>query len=89
MNTVPLSIYAEQPECPWCETTQVEQLSLSGQGHLLVTDSQGQRIGYVSSQFVEEIPGAFAKRILADVGTPMEPVYYLPTTETYTILLDG
>ena len=69
-------------------TTQL-QTSLSGLGNLLITDSQGRRIGLVGDQFVNEIPGAFGSSLPGGLGIPTDPTYHLPLTETYSILLDG
>ena len=58
-------------QCPFCSgrsggETRFNELRLEGNpfshAHLLITDSQGRRIGYVGSQFVNEIPGASAVR---------------------------
>jgi VCBS repeat-containing protein len=98
LGIVPISKYAEQPVCPWASNTrafatatggQAEQVWLTGQGHLLIADSQGRRIGYVGNQFVNEVPGAYESIIDNGLGVEQEPIYTLPLTETYTILLDG
>lgn len=95
LGAIPISTYAQSPQCPWCDgacvegATQRGQTWLSGGGHLLITDSQGRRIGYVGDQFVSEVPGAFGTVPPGGLGLPAEPIYNLPVTETYTILLDG
>jgi Tol biopolymer transport system component len=97
LGIVPISQYAELPVCPWCSNNGVgtqgastsSEVRLTGGGHLLITDSQGQRLGYDGNQLVSEIPGAYASAIDAGVGIELEPIYVLPLTETYTILLDG
>jgi hypothetical protein len=92
---IPISVYAQPPVCPWCGgtgaqvTTAHYQVWLDGGGHLLITDGQGRRIGFVGDQFVNEIPGAFDTLPLGGLGLPVEPIYSLPITQTYTILLDG
>jgi hypothetical protein len=88
-GVIAISAYSVQPVCPWCTSTLVDELWLAGEGHLLITDSQGRRIGYTGSQFVSEIPDAYANVIPTGLGTASEPVYYLPITESYTILVDG
>lgn len=84
-------------KAPW-ENAQTElgseaqgsaKVLLSGPGHLLITSSQGARIGYDGNHLMNEISGARVQVIYAGLGTPMEPVYVLPVTDTYTILLDG
>jgi len=96
LGIVPISKYAEQPICPWCSGTKAlngsspaGQVWLTGAGHLLITDGQGRRIGYVGNQFVNEIPGAYEGAVDGGLGVELEPIYTLPLTDTYTILLDG
>lgn len=89
LGAIPLSTYAQQPQCPWCSGGSSSQVSLNGKGHLLITNSQGQRIGYVGSQFVDEIPSAFGSVPPGGLGIPEEPIYTLPVTDTYSTLLDG
>lgn len=90
LGAIPISTYAQQPVCPWCNGGSPSgQVWLTGQGHLLTTDSQGRRIGYVGDQFVSEIPGAFGSVPPGGLGVSQEPIYTLPLTETYTILVDG
>jgi hypothetical protein len=98
LTIVPLSQNPEHPVCPWCASSiSLDTLSaspsaeiwLAGQGHLLITDLQGRRIGYVGNQFVNEVPDAYEGTLIGGLGIPMEPVYNLPLTSTYTILLDG
>ncbi len=90
LGAIPISTYAQQPVCPWCfGGSSFGHVGLTGQGHLLITDSQGQRIGYVGSQFVHEISGAFGSVPPGGLDVSKEPIYTLPLTDTYTILLDG
>ncbi len=99
LGIVPISKYAEQPVCPsWCNDTDTVRTSngsssgqiwLTGDGHLLMTDAQGRRIGYVDDQFVNEIPGAYESIVDGGLGIEVEPIYTLPFSDTYTILLDG
>jgi hypothetical protein len=62
---------------------------MSGGGHLRITDSQGRQIGFVGDVFLHEIPGAYETPLSAASDGGMEPLYTLPLTETYTILIDG
>jgi hypothetical protein len=100
LGLVPISQFPEQPPCPsgWSggarttstlNETSSGQVWLSGQGHLLITDVQGRRIGYVDDQFVNEIPGAYESIIVGGLEIAMEPIYTLPLSDTYTVLLDG
>ena len=54
-----------------------------------ITDAQGRRIGFVNDQLVNEIPDAFSFGPLGGLGIPREPIYYLPSTNAYTITMDG
>lgn len=64
----------------------------SDHGHLLLTDDQGRKFGYVGKDFVTEIPGV-------QVVTPMlgvavwnahtEPVYRIPSDLKVSLTLDG
>jgi hypothetical protein len=99
LGAIPISIYAQQPQCPWCgvassvsrapKAASFQQVWLTGQSHLLLTDSEGRRIGYVGDQFVNEIPGAFRSVPVGGLGVSQEPIYSLPLTTTYAILLSG
>jgi CARDB/Carboxypeptidase regulatory-like domain len=95
MSMVPLSTYEEPPSCPWCIVPSIQsgssegQIVLNGQGHLLISDAQGRRLGYVGNQFVTDIPGAFGSALPGGLGIPLEPIYHVPLGGVYTILLDG
>jgi len=97
LGLVPLNLYAQDPECPWDQESSgiqsngspTGQVWLTGPGHLLITDAQGRRIGYVGNQFVDEVPGAYGGVIDGGLGVETEPIYILPLTDTYTIMLDG
>jgi hypothetical protein len=59
--------------------------------HLLITNDQGQKLGFDNGKFVEEIPGAKALLPTADQdweGVP-EPIYRLPVGMKATITVDG
>ncbi len=90
---VPLSLYSERPECPWCQTMlsseEQSEVWFSGSGHLLITDSFGNQLGYLDEEFVNNIPGAYPGVVDGGMGVEIEPIYILPTSTTYTILLDG
>ena len=95
LGIVPISKYAQQSVCPWCagagalSAAPSGEIFLTGGGHLLITDGAGRRIGYIGDQFVNEIPGAYGSIFDAGLGIETEPVYTLPLTETYTILVSG
>lgn len=101
IGVIPLSIYIQQPQCPWCgASTNLNSVSsiqenilsqawLNGQGQLLITDSLGRRIGFVGQQFVNEIPNAFENIPLGGLGLRAEPIYFLPSSDAYSIQLSG
>ncbi len=92
LGAIPISTYNQDPICPWCDNglpLPFGQVWFRGQGHLLITDAEGRRIGYVGDQFVDEIPDAFGLALPGGLGIPSEPIYHLPLTSTFTILVDG
>jgi hypothetical protein len=97
LGAIPISYYAVPPVCPWCLWQRTSTLNdgasvevwLGGPGHLLITDAEGRRIGYVADQFVNEIPGAIGSVLPGGMGVASEPIYQLPLDGSYTISLDG
>ena len=63
----------------------------TGHGHLLITDAQGHRLGYVGGQVVNEIPGARVDQSFQDEDwlVSEEPTYYVPDGTQFTITVDG
>jgi hypothetical protein len=58
--------------------------------HLLLTDRQGRRTGFVDGKPINEIPGArVVHAIGGDLFPHSEPVYFVPTTTDLVITLDG
>jgi uncharacterized delta-60 repeat protein len=98
-GVIPISQSALPLVCPWCppwplqnaqpQSAGTGQVWLTGAGHLLITDSQGHRLGYAGPQFVNEIPEATDNPIDGGLGIALEPIYTLPLSQTYSILLDG
>jgi hypothetical protein len=86
LGALPISVYDKRPN-GW--SFEKLQTWLEGQGHLLITDSRGRRVGYIDDHFVDEVPEAFGIVHPRYTDTPSEPIYYLPINETYTILVDG
>jgi hypothetical protein len=96
---VPIAWYDLPVECHFCQAQAASvgasseepsiQVWLQGDGHLLIGDTQGRRIGYVGDQLVNEIPEAYYNVPAAQPGHVLEPVYYLPRSDRYTIRLDG
>ena len=65
------------------------QITLGGDGSLLIENSKGQRLGYDGTKLVQEIPGARVVRPRTGANTPMQPVYFVPKGEAYNITLNG
>ena len=66
---------------------------LQGRADLLIITENGQRIGYVDGEFVNEIPGASAEQFKFDGinvwDVDKEPVYRIPIGTTFDIVVDG
>ena len=102
LDLTPTSARLDVQACPFCEggysstnklaaaTEPLNQIFLDGEGHILITDESGNRLGYVDGQIVNEIPGAtFTKyRMLASGETP-EPIYSVPANLDVTVTVDG
>jgi hypothetical protein len=65
------------------------QVIMNGDGHLLIQNSKGQRLGFDGKKIVNEIPGARFTVPRGGAGVKVEPVYYLPKGEAYSIKIDG
>lgn len=96
LAVLPLWLYGETVPCPGStqQSTGVNDIStgevwLEGDGSLLISDSQGRMIGFEGDQYHQEIPGAIGMPSPGGLGIDSEPVYILPLTDSYTILLDG
>lgn len=102
LDLTPTSARLEPQVCPFCEggyssvgklaaaTQPLNQIFLDGEGHILITDDNGNRLGYVDGKIVNEIPGAsYTKyRMLANGETP-EPIYAVPADLDITVTIDG
>jgi hypothetical protein len=69
----------------------LESNSPADRGHLLLTDDQGRRTGYVNGQFLSEIPGVVVDATLADQDwlAEEEPSYVVPTGQKVNLTIDG
>jgi hypothetical protein len=104
LDLTPTSARLGLQTCPFCGGSGVSstggkfaapaqmlnQVFLDGEGHILIEDEAGHRLGYVDGKIVNEIPGASytAFRMGAGVDAP-EPVYWLPASLDVTITIDG
>jgi hypothetical protein len=72
------------------QSSQLNQIFLDGEGHILITDEGGNRLGYVDGKIVSEIPGATYTAYRMDAsGNAPEPIYWLPANLDVTITIDG
>ena len=65
------------------------EVHLGGAGHLLISDALGHQTGHTGNSFVNDIPDAEMRFLMANGGAEIEPIYTLPGLGDYTILLNG
>jgi hypothetical protein len=73
-------------------TQSYNQIWLNGQADLLITTTDGKRLGFDGGEFVNEIPGAESKNMkfgvdIWDINN--EPVYYIPLGVEFSIKVDA
>ncbi len=103
LDLTPTSARLEAQTCPFCEgayssingklaapAQAVNQIFLDGEGHILITDDSGNRLGYVDGKIINEIEGAsYSKYRMAASGNTPEPIYSIPANLDVTITIDG
>jgi hypothetical protein len=104
LDLTPTSARLGRQQCPFCEGStallaggkladaaqQFNQVFLDGEGHLLITDDDGHRLGYVDGKLVNEIPGAqYSLYRMGEGLNAPEPLYWLPAGLNVTITIDG
>lgn len=104
LDLTPTSVRLETQECPFCDggglsltggklaaaDQKLNQIFLQGEGHLLITDDAGHRLGYVDGKIVNEIPGAtYTAYRMAASGDAPEPIYWVPEALEITVEIDG
>ncbi|MEM7033057.1 MAG: hypothetical protein AAF629_26130, partial [Chloroflexota bacterium] len=101
MTALPLSTFLQQPDCPWCasaaRSSGIDGISpsnryqtlLNGEGRLLISDSNGNRIGHLNGQPINEIPEAFGVSPMTGLGVDAEPVYNIPNSGPLDISVTG
>ncbi len=104
LDLTPTSARLGEQACPFCDGSgysstggrlaaqdqKQNQVFLDGEGHILITDDSGNRLGYVDGQIVNEIPGAsYTAFRMAASGDAPEPIYWLPADLDVTIEIDG
>jgi hypothetical protein len=66
------------------------QIFLDGKGRILITDDEGNRLGYVDGKIVNEIPGAFFNAYrMGFVQEAPDPIYHVPAGLDVTVTIDG
>jgi hypothetical protein len=66
------------------------EIYLDGEGHILITDNDGNRLGYVDGKIVNEIPGAsYSAYRMGASGNAPEPVYTIPADMDVTVEING
>jgi len=105
LDLTPTSARIDKQNCPFCDGSAISstggsklaildqksnQIFLDGEGHILITDDNGNRLGYVDGKIVNEIPGAsYTAFRMAASGNAPEPIYSLPAALNVTITIDG
>ncbi len=90
-----VSLRNGQGDCFWCNYTTntsarpMTQFALLGGGSMLVTNSQGQRLGWVDGELINEIPDAFEYSIIGGLGKPSIPIFMVPSHDQYKMALDS
>ena len=83
--------YGSQPGAKLASLAQVHnQIFLDGKGRILITDDEGNRLGYVDGKIVNEIPGAsFTAYRMGFVQEAPDPIYSIPAGLNVTVTIDG
>jgi hypothetical protein len=105
LDLTPTSARFEPQECPFCSgegfsstgggklaapDQKLNSIFLDGEGHILITDESGNRLGYVDGKIVNEIPNAsYTSFRMEASGNAPEPIYYVPANLDITIEIDG
>ncbi len=103
LDLTPTSARLEVQACPFCEggyssaggkmaapIQALNQIFLNGEGHILITDDSGNRLGYVDGKIINEIEGAsYTKYRMSASGNTPEPIYSIPANLDVAITIDG
>ncbi|MER2598363.1 MAG: hypothetical protein ABTQ73_02460, partial [Caldilineales bacterium] len=107
LDLTPTSARLGRQMCPFCDGAEAtgsnsklaalssaaryNEIFLDGDGHLLIEDDAGNRMGLVDGQWLSEISDARA--VWLKTATPaddqIEPIYWLPADLAITVTLDG
>ena len=104
LDLTPTSSRLGAQQCPFCEdgygalsgaklaapAQAYNQIFLDGKGRILISDEDGNRLGYVDGKIINEIPGASfnAYRMGASMEAP-DPIYSIPAGLNVTVTIDG
>jgi hypothetical protein len=102
LDLTPTSARMTKQDCPFCANTEsarvnglaapakdLNEIFLDGDGHLLIMDENGKRLGFADGKLVNEIPGAeYTNLKVADTDYP-EPIYRVPAAMNVTAVIDG
>ncbi len=104
LDLTPTSSRLGEQQCPFCEegygalsgaklaapAQAFNQIFLDGKGRILISDEDGNRLGYVDGKIINEIPGASfnAYRMGASMEAP-DPIYSIPAGLNVTVTIDG
>ncbi len=95
MELTPVSTATVRQPCPFCSGANTDSVSLAGNpdahGHLLITTSDGRRLGYANGTLVDEIPGArIVYPQLSEIWLARpEPIYQIPSRYQFTVTVEG
>jgi len=80
---------ASAPEMGALDPDTLLQVQSLGGGRLLISDTDGRRLGFDGDAPINEIPGARAVPLPGGATAPIEPLYALPAGSDYGVLIDG
>lgn len=105
LDLTPNSVRTQVQLCDFCESqysykaggglakaaVTYNQIWMEGDAHLLITDDKGNKLGYENGKFLRQIPGATFNSIKSNslLENDIEPIYYLPTTQPFSVIIDG
>ena len=88
LGIINLSLQTETPKPRWNDQFRMDIMSL-GPVQLLVTNSNGQEIGYKNGDYINTIPDAVFQPIASSPDETTTPIITLPQPASYTIHLSS
>ncbi|MBN1181827.1 MAG: formylglycine-generating enzyme family protein [Bacteroidales bacterium] len=83
---IPLSIFKLKPTAPWSNSANDIKIVPEQQASLLVTNSNGERLGYLNGQIVREIEGGFIIPLTSEIEENQTEMFILPIGDYELIL---